>query len=204
MNIALPLFAKLGEGVVSCVVFIDRSGEISGIYRKTHPTVAEQRRGILPGDSLAVVALDCCTVGTMVCMDIEYPETAQVLMLRGAELLLFPHVQAGWGEPDWEVRYRARAIDTGLPLLSASYGYEEGAWKPGSIIGRSGIVGRDGLILADAGRGIEVVTLDIDIAQGRVTHFFFERKHERTAAVKASRRPELYGDLTDGTKPSQG
>ncbi len=77
------------------------------------------------------LSLDCCTVGIMTCMDIEYPEVAQVLMLHGAEILLFPHVQTGWSEVDWEVRYRARAIDTGLCLVSACFGYPEGEWRPG-------------------------------------------------------------------------
>jgi predicted amidohydrolase len=117
-------------------------------------------------------------------------------MLKGAEILLFPHVQGSWGEIDWEIRYRARAVDTGLYVVAACYGYPEGQWMPGMMI-RSGIVGRDGLILADIGRSIGVLTLDVDLAQKRVTQFFFEKKYDRTLAVAASRRPEIYGDLTD-------
>jgi predicted amidohydrolase len=118
-------------------------------------------------------------------------------MLRGAELLLFPHVQGTWGEIDWEVRYRSRAIDTGLPVVSACYGYHEGEWMPGKMIGRSGIVGRDGLMLADLGRGIGVLTQDLDLAQPRITEFFFQGKVPRSLAVAASRRPELYADLVN-------
>jgi predicted amidohydrolase len=118
-------------------------------------------------------------------------------MLRGAEMLLFPHVQRGWGEVDWEIRYRARAIDTGLPILSACYGYPEGEWMPGKMIGRSSVIGRDGLVLADLGRGIGVLTYDIDLEEKRVTQFFFDEKYDRTLAVVASRRPELYTELVD-------
>jgi predicted amidohydrolase len=130
-------------------------------------------------------------------MDIEYPEVAQILMLRGAEMLLFPHVQGGWGEVDWEIRYRARAIDTGLPILAACYGYPEGEWMPGKMIGRSSVIGRDGLVLADLGRGIGVLTHDIDLEEKRVTQFFFNEKYDRTLAVIASRRPELYTELVN-------
>ena len=128
-------------------------------------------------------------------MDIEYPEVAHVLMLRGAEVLLFPHVQSTWGEIDWEIRYRARAIDTGLPIISACYGYREGEWLPGKMIGRTSVVGRDGLILADVGRAIDLLTYDLDLEEKRITNFFFDKKYDRTLAVTASRRPELYGDM---------
>lgn len=196
MNVAMPMLG-VWKGVCSnYVVLFDRRGRIAGCYQKTHPTQSEQEKGMVPGNDLPVFALDCCKVGIMTCMDIEYPEVAQVLMLHGAEMLLFPHVQAGWSEADWEVRYRARAIDTGLCLVSACYGYPEGEWQPGKMIGRSGVVGRDGLVVADLGRGIGILTHDIDLDQKRVTQFFFETKNDRSTAVQASRRPELYGDLT--------
>jgi predicted amidohydrolase len=195
MNVAMPMLG-VWKGVCSnYVVLIDRQGRITGCYQKTHPTEGEQAKGMVPGNELPVFGLDCCNVGIMICMDIEYPEVAQVLMLNGAELLLFPHVQTGWSEADWEVRYRARAIDTGLCLVSACYGYPEGEWRPGKMIGRSGVVGRDGLIVADMGRSIGILTHDIDLDKKRVTQFFFETKNDRSTAVQASRRPELYLDL---------
>ena len=197
MNIAFPLFGTWKGELSSYVVLFNRKGEIAGCYQKTHPTEPEQKAGIRPGTDIAVFDLDCARVGIMTCMDIEYPEVAQVLMLRGAEILLFPHVQGSWGEVDWEIRYRARAIDTGLYLVSACYGYENGEWLPGKMIGRSSVIGRDGLVIADIGRSIGVLTTDVDLSEGRVTQFYFDRALDRTLAVTASRRPELYGDLSD-------
>lgn len=199
MNIVMPMFGEFNGILSSHAVICDRQGRMVGCYQKTHPTMPEQKIGIKAGNDLAVYDLDFGKIGIMTCMDIEYPEVAQILMLKGAELLLFPHVQAGWGEVDWEIRYRARAIDTGLYLVSACYGYPEGQWKPGMMIGRSGVVGPDGLILADKGRGIGVLTHEIDLSQKRVTQFFFEEKYERTLAVIASRRPEIYGELVERT-----
>jgi predicted amidohydrolase len=197
MNVALPIFGTYRGVLSSFVVLFDRQGRIVGCYQKTHPTIPEQNLGMQAGDDLPVYELDFGKVGIMTCMDIEYPEVAQILMLKGAEILLFPHVQSSWGEVDWEIRYRARAVDTGLYVVSACYGYPQGQWMPGMMIGRSGIVGRDGLILADIGRGIGVLTMDVDLAQKRVTSFFFNEKYDRTLAVTASRRPEIYGDLID-------
>ncbi len=195
INVALPLFGDWKGSISSYVVFLNRNGKLVDCYQKSHPTVAEQKLGIAAGDDLKTVELDFGLVGTMTCMDIEYPEVAQVLMLRGAELLLFPHVQSGWGEVDWEIRYRSRAVDTGLPLVSACFGYPEGRWQPGKMLGRSGIIGRDGGIVCDAGRGIGVVTADVDLDEKRITEFYFPFASDRTLAVQASRRPELYADL---------
>jgi predicted amidohydrolase len=197
MNIALPMFGTYQGELSSYVVLLNRQGVIAGCYEKAHPTDPEQESGIRPGHELPVFALDCAKVGIMTCMDIEYPEVAQVLMLKGAEILLFPHVQGTWGEVDWEVRYRARAIDTGLPVVSACYGYEEGEWLPGKMIGRTSVIGRDGLIVADIGRSIGVLTVDLDLDRKRKTEFFFKQKLDRSLAVAASRRPELYHDLTE-------
>lgn len=197
MNVALPLFGTYRGVLSSWVVLLNREGKIIGCYQKSHPTLPEQSIGIKAGNELPVYELDFGKVGIMTCMDIEYPEVAQILMLKGAEILLFPHVQSSWGEVDWEIRYRARAVDTGLYVVSACYGYPEGQWMPGMMIGRSSIIGRDGLILADIGRGIGVLTLDVDLEQKRVTPFFFNEKYDRSLAVTASRRPEIYEDLVE-------
>ncbi len=197
MNIALPILGTYRGEMGNFVVLLDRRGRIVGCYQKSHPTIPEQEAGMRPGNDLPVFELDCARVGIMTCMDIEYPEVAQVLMLKGAEILLFPHVQGTWGEIDWETRYRARAIDTGLPVVSACYGYEEGEWLPGKMIGRTSIIGRDGLIVADIGRSIGVLTVELDLDRKRKTEFFFLKKLDRSIAVAASRRPELYHDLTE-------
>jgi predicted amidohydrolase len=197
MNVALPILGTLRGEMGNFVVLLNRQGKIVGCYQKSHPTLPEQENGIRPGNDLPVFALDCARVGIMTCMDIEYPEVAQVLMLKGAEILLFPHVQGTWGEVDWEIRYRSRAIDTGLPVVSACYGYEEGAWRPGKMIGRTSVIGRDGLIVADMGRSIGVLTVDLDLDRKRLTEFFFLKQLDRSLAVAASRRPELYHDLTE-------
>ena len=197
MYVALPMFGRYRGALSSWVILFDRTGALCGAYQKSHPTIAEQRLGIVPGNDLPVFTLDFGRIGIMTCMDIEYPEVALVLMLRGADLLLFPHVQGSWGETDWEVRYRARAVDTGLYVISACYGYEEGEWLPGKMIGRTSIVGRDGLMMADLGRHIGMLTLDLDLRRKRTTEFYFDKKIDRTLAVIASRRPELYGELID-------
>jgi len=196
LNVAVTLIAKCEGLLRNTVVFINREGRIVGQYHKVHLPLPERDWGVAPGEDISVFDLDFGRVGAMICMDIEYPEHAAVLMLRGAEMILFPHVQSGWGEIDWEIRYRARAIDTGLYLVSSCYGIKpQDAWTPGMMLGRSGIIGPDGGIIADAGRYAGVVTATLDLDCKRISTFHFAKNCERTAAIMASRRPECYGDL---------
>jgi len=41
------------------------------------------------------------------------------------------------------------------------------------------------------------LTYDLDLSAKRITPFYFNEKYDRTLAVTASRRPELYGDLVE-------
>jgi len=198
MNILAPLVGLCDGKLRNVTVLVARDGAIVGQYYKAHLPLPEAEWGFAAGDDIPAFDLDFGRVGVMTCMDIEYPEHALVLMLRGAEVIFFPHVQGGWGELDWEIRYRARAVDTGLYIVSACYGVDKGeAWRPGMMIGRSSVIGPDGTIMADAGRWAGVLTTQIDLDCKRVSDFHFAKLCERTLAVKASRRPELYAELAN-------
>jgi len=198
MNILAPLVGLCDGRLRNVTVLIGRDGAIIGRYFKAHLPLPEAEWGFEPGEDIPVFDFDFGRVGVMTCMDIEYPEHALVLMLRGAEVIFFPHVQSGWGEIDWEIRYRARAIDTGLYIVSACYGVEKDEpWRPGMMVGRSSVIGPDGTIMADAGRWAGVLTTHLDLDCRRVSDFHFARLCERTLAIKASRRPELYAELTN-------
>ncbi|UCH33229.1 MAG: carbon-nitrogen hydrolase family protein [Armatimonadota bacterium] len=196
MNILAPLVGLCDGKLRNVTVLIGRDGIIVGQYYKAHLPLPEAEWGFEAGDDIPVFDMDFGRVGVMTCMDIEYPEHALVLMLRGAEMIFFPHVQGSWGEIDWEIRYRARAVDTGLYIVSACYGVEKDEpWRPGMMIGRSSVIGPDGTIMADAGRWAGVLTTQIDLDRRRISDFHFARLCERTLAIKASRRPDLYGEL---------
>jgi predicted amidohydrolase len=199
MNLVAPIVGLCDGKLRNVALIINREGRLIGQYYKVHLPAPEAEWGIVAGADIPVFELDFGKIGVMTCMDIEYPEHTITLMLKGAQVIFFPHVQSSWGEVDWDIRYRARAIDTGLYLVSACYGYKEGEWRPGMMLGRSGIIGPDGMILAEASRGVEVVTRQIDLAKKRITSFHFATNCDRTLAVMASRRPEVYGELVKPT-----
>jgi predicted amidohydrolase len=106
LNLIAPIIARIEGRLRNAALVIDRNGNLVGAYLKTHLPAPEADAGVIPGDELPVFELDFGRVGVMICMDIEYPEVALCLMLGGAEVIFFPHVQSSWGELDWEARSR--------------------------------------------------------------------------------------------------
>ena len=136
-------------------------------------------------------------IGSLSCMDGLVPETARVLAVKGADIILNSLCSNGVDEAHTHIP--ARAAENGVFVIAANRigdmvdgedlerleresGMEreklEGA-------GESQIVAPDGTVLARASRsGLELVFADIDLAQ--------VKRRERLA----NRRPECYGLLT--------
>lgn len=78
------------------VSLIDRRGELVLTYAKVHTCDFDVKEAALtPGDDFFVAALDTVRgpvqIGAMICYDREFPESARVLMLKGAEIILVPN-----------------------------------------------------------------------------------------------------------------
>jgi N-carbamoylputrescine amidase len=203
LAIVLPIYRLDDDGRLrNSAVVIDRRGEVAGCYDKVHPTRGEQERGVVAGDSWPVFELDFgharATVGVMVCHDNSFVESARCLALAGAEIICWPHVQSGWGDIVWDITLRSRAIDNGVFLVSSCYAVRgEGAWRPGLMVGRSGVVGQDVFILAEMARDPGVATATVDLDDRRLVHSW-TRSGEFPYAdeFRADRRPDTYGVLT--------
>lgn len=103
-----------GGHVYNAAVLYDRRGKLVGVQRKVHPYWPEEPMGVVPGDTFQVFATDFGIVGIMICYDSWWPESARLLALKGAELILFPN--AGYESKIMP----ARAIDNNVYLLTAS------------------------------------------------------------------------------------
>ena len=76
-------------------MLFDRYGERRLVYAKVHTCDFGAERNLTPGDDFYVTDLDTACgivkVGAMICYDREFPESARILMLKGAELILVPN-----------------------------------------------------------------------------------------------------------------
>lgn len=106
---------------------IDRHGEVVMSYAKVHTCDFDWEQGLEPGDDFKVIDLDTAAgpvrVGTMICFDREFPESARVLMLKGAEVLLVPN--ACELESNRLGQFKARAFENMVVMAMANYAAPE-------------------------------------------------------------------------------
>jgi N-carbamoylputrescine amidase len=200
MAIILPIYRLDDRGHLrNSAVVVDRQGVIAGCYDKVHPTRGEMEvSGVVAGDSWPVFDLDFGRVGVMICHDNSFVESTRCLALNGAEIVAWPHVQSGWGDVVWDITLRSRAIDNGVYLVSSCFSVRgEGAWRPGMMVGRSGVVGQDGAILAEMSREVGVATTTVDLDLPRLVHSWTRSgEHPYAEEFRIDRRPDTYGVLT--------
>ena len=70
---------------------IDRYGEILMKYAKVHTCDFADEGVLEPGTEFRVCDFGGVKIGVMICYDREYPESARILMLKGAEIILVPN-----------------------------------------------------------------------------------------------------------------
>jgi N-carbamoylputrescine amidase len=124
MAIALTYLEKGEAGPRNTVSLIDRHGEVALTYAKVHTCDFDNPEASLtPGDGFRVCELDTrlgpVKVGAMICYDREFPESARVLMLEGAELVLVPN--ASRLHPIHLAQLRARAYENMIAIAMTNY-----------------------------------------------------------------------------------
>ena len=205
LAVVLPIYRLDAAGRLrNTAVVIDRHGQITGCYDKVHPTRNEMSpKGVVAGDGWPVFALEWGRLGVMICHDNSFVESARCLALEGAEVIAWPHVQSGWGDVVWDITLRSRAIDNGVYLVSSCYAVRgEGAWRPGLMVGRSGVVGEDGAVLAEMSREVGVATATVDLDRPRLVHSWTRGgEYPYAEEFRADRRPDTYGVLTAPVAP---
>ncbi len=111
------------RGVVfNAAVLIDPTGEIRGVYRKTHPFATELRsRGgwVTPGDDTCVIETDLGRIGLIICFDGDYPELSRITALQGAEVICRPSALLRSADI-WELTNRARAYDNHVYVIGSN------------------------------------------------------------------------------------
>ena len=70
---------------------ISKDGKILMKYAKVHTCDFADEKVLESGTEFKVCVFDGVKIGIMICYDREYPESARVLMLKGAEIILVPN-----------------------------------------------------------------------------------------------------------------
>ncbi len=95
MAIGITLLEKYESAPRNTMVLFDRFGNRKLTYAKVHTCDFGAEKDLTAGEDFYVTELDTAigiiNVGAMICYDREFPESARILMLKGAELILVPN-----------------------------------------------------------------------------------------------------------------
>ena len=154
---------------------IGPDGGIRARYDKIHMFDVElggeesyrESKGYRPGEQAIAADTPWGKIGLTICYDMRFPALYGALAEAGAAILTVPSAfTVPTGRAHWEVLLRARAIETGCFVLAAaqwgSHGVSRGRAR--ETYGHSIAIDPWGRVLADAGEGVGVthVTLDLD------------------------------------------
>ncbi|MBQ4037565.1 MAG: carbon-nitrogen hydrolase family protein [Clostridia bacterium] len=197
MAIAVTFLEAFEPAPRNSVMLFDRKGREVLCYAKVHTCDFGDERVLTPGDELPVAELDLgkgsVRVGCMICYDREFPETARLLMLKGAEVILVPN--ACPMEINRLSQLRARAFENMLAVATCNYPAVVPDCNGGSSV-FDGIVylphlsGSRDTCLGMASEEEEILTVSLPMDTLR-------EYRESEVHGNAYRRPSLYGALTE-------
>jgi N-carbamoylputrescine amidase len=200
--ITVPFFERAGPHYYNSVAVVDANGDIlkncrgTATYRKSHIPQGpgyEEKFYFRPGDTGLTTwrtAYGCLGVG--ICWDQWFPEAARLMVLRGAQVLLYPtaigseptapHLDT---QPQWRLAMRGHAVCNRIAVVAANRVGTEGSQE---FYGSSFIANHCGEVVAELNRhesgvahaSVSLAAMQIDRA---VWGFFRDR------------RPDLYAEL---------
>lgn len=197
MAIGITILEKYDECPRNTLILFDRFGKQRFIYAKVHTCDFGAEKDLTPGDDFYVTNLDTACgevkVGAMICYDREFPESARVLMLKGAELILVPN--ACPMEINRLSQLRARAYENMTAIATCNYPNAVPDCNGGSSV-FDGVAyfsesggSRDMCILqADGKEDIYIAKLDLEQLRAY---------RESEVHGNAYRHPKKYGILVD-------
>ena len=208
LGVVLPIsfFERSGPACFNSIAILDADGTNLGLYRKSHIPNGpgyQEKSYFSPGDTgFKVWPTRFARLGVGICWDQWFPETARVMALRGAELLMFPTAIGTEPPPalpvnsreHWQRTQQGHAAANLTPLIASNrYGLERSLQDPEGLYirfyGSSFIADAMGAKVEEGPEeGDAVLTHTFDLAEAaqlRDNWFVFR-----------DRRPDLYGPLT--------
>jgi predicted amidohydrolase len=189
MAIGVTYLEDNPAGLRNTLTVFDRHGAEVLTYAKIHTSdFKHMEANMTPGDAFFTGTLDThggpVKIGAMICFDREQPESARILMLQGAEIILTPnacHLD--------ELRldqFKVRAFENQLGVAMANY--------PGDHYeGRSVAYAPDGacLVLAGSREGLYLARFNME-----------KIRAQRAKSIwgNAYRRPHRYAPLVSAEK----
>ena len=193
VTIAITFVEAVGDEMFDSILLIDPRGEDLYRYSKMHTCDFSNEKYFTPGRPPGVVDLtigeETVRIGSMICYDREFPETARILMLKGAEVVLIPN--ACTIERHRKGQLAARAFENMMGIVMANYAKPD---QNGNSVAYSGVCFDDKLrelddTLMEGDEDEAVLMADFDIEKIR-------RYREMAVWGDAYRKPHHYTELS--------
>jgi len=166
---------------------IDPAGAIVARYDKIHMFDVDLAGGesyresnaFRPGNQTVLAETPWGVLGMTVCYDLRLPHLYRALAQAGADFLAIPSAfTVPTGRAHWHVLLRARAIENGCFVFAPAQWGEHAEGR--RTYGHSLIVDPWGEVLADAGKGVGIVSARIDLAAiGKARRMVPSLQHDR-------------------------
>jgi predicted amidohydrolase len=191
VHVVLPTYERGPErGVVyNSAALFGPTGEMLGVYRKTHLFPTERLSGggwSTPGNDPVVVETELAAIGLTICYDGDFPELYRCEAIQGAEVIVRPAALLRSFEI-WEMTNRARAYDNHVYIAACN---AVGPDAGGSYyFGHSMIVSPIAQVLALARGTEEIVAAELDpdpikhVTYGARTPMIFDHLEDRNLAA---------------------
>ncbi len=154
-----------GRGLWNTSVVLGPDGQVCAVYRKIHRFGfgEGEPRLMEAGTDVAVLDLPApahgLTMGLSTCYDLRFPELYRAQLDRGAQAFVIPAAWPAARVEHWRVLLRARAIENQCFVIG---GNTAGTHARTPMGGRSAVLDPTGQVLAEAGEGQEVLSVEID------------------------------------------
>ncbi len=192
--VAFGMLECSDSGIFNACALVGPEGLI-GVYRKIHLPFLGVDRFATPGDRpFAVYRAGAARVGLHICYDASFPESARVMALEGAEVLLLPTNWPPGAENTAKYIPNARALENHVYFAAINRIGEERGFR---FIGSSRIVDPTGETLESAGPDEErllVVEANLEFAR---TKRIVRVPDKHIIDRFADRRPQMYQRLLE-------
>jgi len=157
-------------------------GNLLADYSKIHLfRLMDEHQYLAAGDQPVTVDLPFGRAGLAICYDLRFPELFRGYALTGAKIVFLP---AEWPHPrlsHWQTLVQARAIENQIFMVAVN---RVGRDPRNEFFGHSLVVDAWGEVLAEAGEGEELITVEVDPAQ--------VEESRRRISILQDRRPDVY------------
>nr|WP_295685413.1 carbon-nitrogen hydrolase family protein [uncultured Lachnoclostridium sp.] len=121
IGIVLTGYTKGNEKPRNSAMIIDKEGNLLMTYSKVHTCDFSLESLLESGDEFKVCDFHGIKLGVMICYDREYPESARMLMLKGAEIIVVPNSCGGMKPRVQALSTRAYENMTGVVMANTPF-----------------------------------------------------------------------------------